>query len=616
MARNFTNPVPYTVTAEDGSTATYTVTVTVASASAKAITGFAITSPPATGVINEGAKTIAVTVPYGTSVTSLVPTITHTGESISPLSGTAQDFASPVTYTVTAADGSAETYTVTVTVASAPANTEAKITGFGFDSITPPVTVVINEAAKTIKVTVPSGTSVTSLTPTITVSAGASVSPVSGAAQNFTSPVTYTVTAEDGVTQAAYTVTVTVAPSALTNTGDIATYLSTVSGGNTADDAIPLPVDMDLSGTGWQTLLTEIATAGKYVALDLSDCDMAGTEFDPAGSGTGRGKIVSLVLPDDAESIKGNTSSSTFQYFDALTSVSGENIETIGYNAFYNCAGLTSVDFPATKFIMVGAFSGCASLTSVELPAVEEIGNVAFYGCTSLTSVSLSASLSVMTNNDGNPFANCPSLTNITVDPGNPNFKAENGMLLNYAGTRLIGYPAATGAVTVSGITIVNREAFRGCPATSVSLPNATTIGMVAFLGCTALSSVSLPAATSIGQETFGGCTALETLDLSSVTNIGYGAFASTGTQTLTVTLGGTVPTLETDIFYGITTAKIVIVKVPAGTTAYGTPLPLNCTGADTSANWGNGFRGGGWNGTLMEVYSINSYIDLTIEEL
>jgi hypothetical protein len=50
-----------------------------------------------------------------------------------------------------------------------------------------------------------------SLTPTIAIS-GASVSPASGAAQDFTAPVIYTVTAAD-LTTKAYTVTVNVAPS-------------------------------------------------------------------------------------------------------------------------------------------------------------------------------------------------------------------------------------------------------------------------------------------------------------------------------------------------------------------------------------------------------------------
>jgi hypothetical protein len=61
---------------------------------------------------------IALTVPYGTDVTALTPTVTITGASVSPLSGVLQDFTNPVTYTVTAANGTTKSYTVTVTVAA------------------------------------------------------------------------------------------------------------------------------------------------------------------------------------------------------------------------------------------------------------------------------------------------------------------------------------------------------------------------------------------------------------------------------------------------------------------------------------------------------------------
>ena len=82
----------------------------------KAITAFAVTNPAATGVIKESTHAIAITVPFGTAVTALVPTITITGASVSPAAGTAQNFTNPVTYTVAAADGSMQAYTVTVTV--------------------------------------------------------------------------------------------------------------------------------------------------------------------------------------------------------------------------------------------------------------------------------------------------------------------------------------------------------------------------------------------------------------------------------------------------------------------------------------------------------------------
>ena len=68
-------------------------------------------------VRDSGNEYVTLTVPYGTNPSSLTPTIVHTGASVSPASGVAKDFTNPVTYTVTAADGSTKAYTVTVTVA-------------------------------------------------------------------------------------------------------------------------------------------------------------------------------------------------------------------------------------------------------------------------------------------------------------------------------------------------------------------------------------------------------------------------------------------------------------------------------------------------------------------
>jgi hypothetical protein len=80
----------------------------------KAITAFDFTSSVSPGVVTESNYTIAITVQYGTVLTALVPTIAHTGASINPASGAAQNFTSPVNYTVTAADNSTQIYTVTV----------------------------------------------------------------------------------------------------------------------------------------------------------------------------------------------------------------------------------------------------------------------------------------------------------------------------------------------------------------------------------------------------------------------------------------------------------------------------------------------------------------------
>jgi hypothetical protein len=180
--------------------------ITGCKSSQKAITSFNFENPAAVGVITESTHSIAVTVPYGTDVTGLIPTITYTGETISPASGAAQDFTNPVVYIVTSGTGSTQDYTITVTVASISAKS---ITAFSLAGVAG----TINETGKTISVTMPSGTNVTSLVATFTTT-GASVKvgstiQISGTtARNFTNPVVYTVTAADATTQD-YTVTVT-----------------------------------------------------------------------------------------------------------------------------------------------------------------------------------------------------------------------------------------------------------------------------------------------------------------------------------------------------------------------------------------------------------------------
>lgn len=85
--------------------------------SEKKITSFKLAGLNIYGTITENPKTIVALVPAGTDVTSLVPIITISEKAtISPASGVPTDFTNPVTYTVTAEDGSKATYIATVTV--------------------------------------------------------------------------------------------------------------------------------------------------------------------------------------------------------------------------------------------------------------------------------------------------------------------------------------------------------------------------------------------------------------------------------------------------------------------------------------------------------------------
>lgn len=170
----------------------------------KQISSFKIVTPAVIGIIDSVARTITFTVPSGTTLTSLTTEISvATGHTVSPASGAAQNFSSPVTYTVTKPDNSTTTWTVSVRLASMTPGKQFT----HFKIVNPAVTGVIDSVAKTITVNVPAGTAVTSLTTDISVAAGHTISPASGVAQNFTNPVTYTVTKPDNTTTT-WTVTV------------------------------------------------------------------------------------------------------------------------------------------------------------------------------------------------------------------------------------------------------------------------------------------------------------------------------------------------------------------------------------------------------------------------
>jgi hypothetical protein len=283
---NFTSPVAYVVTAADASTATYTVTVTIASSSAKAITAYSFAGyTGAVGTINETAKTIAVTVPFGTPLTALVATFTTTGAvvnvgtTVQTSLSTPNNFTSPVAYIVTAGDASTATYTVTVTIAS---NSAKAITSYSFAGYTGAAG-TINETAKTIAVTVPFGTPLTALVATFAttgtgVKVGTTVQVSATTPNNFTSPVAYVVTAGDAST-ATYTVTVTIA----SNSAKAITAYSfagyTGAGGTINETAKTIAVTVPF-GTPLTALVATFTTTGTGVKVGTTVQTSAATPND------------------------------------------------------------------------------------------------------------------------------------------------------------------------------------------------------------------------------------------------------------------------------------------------------------------------------------------------
>lgn len=192
-----TEPLTLTVTNSNFDLRTdYKVTITAQKSSENYITSYKLGD--AEGVIN--GNNIAITIPYAMDLAAVKPEIAVS--EFAELTAPASLKEGSNTYTVTSEDGKVRTYTVTITRTAVA--TGRQILSFTYGAVAG----TIDQVNGTISLVLPAGTG-TTFAPTIRVSDFATVTPASGEAQDFSKPVTYTVTAQNGSTNI-YTVTVTV----------------------------------------------------------------------------------------------------------------------------------------------------------------------------------------------------------------------------------------------------------------------------------------------------------------------------------------------------------------------------------------------------------------------
>ena len=221
---NLSDWTTFTITSGDGTnTRTYRIKATARTQASISAFSLTIGGTVYEGVIDDKANTITVSGvdDSNLSSTSFTPDVTLGPETLvcSPAPGLAQDFSRTVQYIVAGNEKVlSRTYTVSV-LNKAGQLISGSGGGGGSDPVTPAtgakitafsvlgVDGVINQSAGTITVTLPAGTNVTAVDPSVTVTAGAVVSPVSGEVVNLTAPVVYTVTLGEETSR--YTVTVT-----------------------------------------------------------------------------------------------------------------------------------------------------------------------------------------------------------------------------------------------------------------------------------------------------------------------------------------------------------------------------------------------------------------------
>ena len=287
-------------------------------------------------------------------------------------------------------------------------------------------------------------------------------------------------------------------------------------------------------------------------------------------------------------------------------------VDGISYNIHGNEAAVASRRVPGFLFI---GYSG-----DVVIPAtvtydgttypVTSIEAIAFYGSTELTSVDIPNSV---TEIGQEAFGNCPGLTSIVVDSGNPRFDSRNNCnaIIETADNVLIA--GCKNTIIPNSVTKIGNFAFDCCDSlTSIVIPNSVTeIGHYAFYSCDSLTSIDIPnSVIEIGYGVFESCSGLTSIVVESG-NPTYdsrnncNAIIKTADNTLiygckNTTIPNSVTTIDDYAFYNCD--GLTSIDIPDSVTEIGSSAFSGCTGLtginipnSVTAIGGNAFNNTAW---------------------
>ena len=506
VSQDFTNPVPYTVTAEDGVSQTvYSVTVTKSTLTKLSTPDV---SSGATSPTNQGFTTRWAAVSNVSTYTVKVYDATGTTEVVAArqtgLSGTSVGITgltanTTYTYKVTAiGDGSsyADSDESSASATVRTLSTASAITAFNIIGQSGSTTI----GSTTISLQMPYGQILTSLSPSITVSGGASVNPLSGAVNGFSSPQHYIVTAEDGTTTTDYTVTITnIAPSgakaitALTFSGQVGSSVIT-EGTHTIDVVMPV-------GT-YRYSLTPASVSKSDFSTISPDITMA-RDFRTS-------KTYTITAQD------GSTQDYTVNVTNQLASTDN----AIGYNTSNTtmpAAGTNSVTISngtATEMAFTSSSSGSQTSTATgwsgsgSLSACKINGDAGYFQG-ALTTNSANSKITVLilsaNQNNGSPSGNYAvvfysdyAATTVLGTPVQPTPTANNVADFAHAQT-IVTVPSGAKAFRVYRVVTINSVTY----GTSTSIYIFYVKATVSYVSATQLTSPSVGAASNPSSTGF-----------------------------------------------------------------------------------------------------------------
>ena len=481
--------------------------------STKAITSFSLNNTA--GVIT--GNNIAVTMPSDTNPSALVATYITTGVAVSVGSVTqtngvtANNFTSPVKYTVHAADGSTQDYTVTVSVASSSAKA---ITTFSLNGTAGTIT------NTTISVIMPYGTDLSSLVATFTTTGQnvmiGSTPQVSGVtANNFTGNLIYTVHAADGSTQD-YTVHVT---TALNDAKELIQFSLDGSMGaiNQVDKTITVAMPY---GTNKTALTASFITTGESVTVDtaLQTSGVTPNDFtNPVtyavhaadGSTQNYTVTVTVALNDAKELIQFSLDGSmgainqvdktitvAMPYGTNKTALTASFIttgESVTVDTALQTSGVTPNDFTDPVTYMIHAADGSTQnylVTVTVQPIITQATGITFSGESAFLTSNESSTITQCSVNDSGVLSNCVNLNLGSLLPnGALSISIAESSVTSYA--TIIGNGATDGSnpIVVSCPIVNGTLNVLSCTSTNISPPTNQSARLATNLTTPALSS-------------------------------------------------------------------------------------------------------------------------------
>lgn len=291
--------------------------------------------------------------------------------------------------------------------------------------------------------------------------------------------------------------------------------VSVVSCNLTGAVTIPGQVTDSFGDTYTVTSLLKSSIGSGVTSLTLSE---GLTSLADGSMGSG---LTTINLPASLTTLSGSPFSASSK-LTAINVADGNPNFVSDNGVLFNQAKTTLIKYPTAKTdatyalpatvttLPANAFSGVNSLQTLSLGGVQTLANNSITGCANLTTINVPASATTI----GERFVDqCGKLTAINVDPANPKYESQDGVLFTKGGTILMHYPVAkqplNGSYTIpSTVTETSPNAFsRNSYLRQVIVPSSVVkLGVSTFINCTNLTDIQLSEGLKeISVNTFSG---------------------------------------------------------------------------------------------------------------